>query len=152
MILASPPSSGASLRAVELRLGPSWYQAGILLVMHVGALVFLAPLALPLALKGVLSLMVVASLVHTLAHALRRRPGSLVRLAWSEQGEWELEDQAGRRLKADLGGASYLHPRLVVLNFRERGNGRSHPVVITPDAVLQGNLGQLRVLLRLLGR
>ncbi len=153
MISATPASSVASLSSIDLRLGPSWYQAGALLVMHMGALVFLAPAALPLALKGLVSLGVVVSLVQTLrVYALRHSASAIVRLRWSSGGNWELEDAAGRRHRVHLADGGCVHPRLVILNFTGfPGPRRRRSVVITPDALIGGNLRQLRVLLRLQG-
>ncbi len=153
MTLVSSASFGASSNTIELRLGPSWQQAGTLLVMHVGALVFLAPLAIPALAKAFFSLVIVASLLHTLyVHGLRRGRRSLVRLAWLADGSWELEEQSGVRRRAELAGVNYAHPRLVVLNFRYRDGGRGRSVVLTPDSLMGGSLRQLRVLLHLRAR
>ncbi len=154
MISAMPASSAVSLSsALDLRLGPSWHQAGILLVMHMGALVFVAPLALPLVVKGVVSLGVVVSLIYTLRmYALRHSASAIVRLRWSPGHDWELEDAAGRCHRVRLIDGGCVHPRLVILNFIGfPGLRRRRSVVITPDALIGGNLRQLRVLLRLQG-
>ncbi|MDX1496638.1 MAG: protein YgfX [Salinisphaeraceae bacterium] len=78
---------------------------------------------------------------HLGRHAVRR-------LQWQADGSWLLADEQGEMRPAQLLPSSYLHRRLVILNFRLRKSGRRRNVVLLPDSLDFETLRHLRVRLR----
>lgn len=57
-------------------------------------------------------------------------PRALVRLVWHAEGQWTLTENSGRRYEAELLADSYVHPRLLLLNFRtEAGQRRTRALL-----------------------
>ena len=104
-----------------------------------------------------MAVVVLGSLAYTeCAHGARCLPSSVTTLLWTGDGMWEIGTRDGELLQADLapnGGirpAVYVHPALVVLNFRTGGRfGKA--VVLLPDMVDSEAFRRLRVRLRFEG-
>ncbi|RMD71251.1 MAG: hypothetical protein D6819_02210 [Gammaproteobacteria bacterium] len=135
---------------LHLRLRPSRLLALVLLLLHGGALLALAPLPWPPWLVLLVSAGVIASLFHSLRrYALLLDPASVVELLWEEDGSWHLLTAQGEEVRARLAGAaSYAH--LVVLSFRLEGDG-GRAVVILPDALDVQSFRRLRMHLSMRG-
>jgi len=89
-----------------------------LLLVHAAAMAVVINLGLPpwasLALAG----SVVMSLYMTFStQVLGRGRSALTSLVWDEEGDWTLMDSLGERLQGRLRPNSYVHPRLLILNF-----------------------------------
>ena len=80
---------------------------------------------------------------------LRRHPAlgfgrrAIVKLLWSADGKWLVTDGEGRKSEAVLLPSSYVHPNLIVLNFR-LNSGSKRTRIIFGDEVVQEQLRQLR--------
>jgi toxin CptA len=138
-------------RTVHAKLRPSRLLALLLLFVHGGALAVLAPLALPYWASLGMASAVVVSLAYTVnTHALLRSRRSIVQLVWSTEGDWTLLTLDGRSLKATLLPATYLHPRLVILNFRTEHRWNARTVVLLPDSLDASTFRRLRSRLALI--
>jgi len=137
--------SSESAAPLTIEAEPSRQLASYLLAAHAGALVvsLLLPLAAPLTLLLVAAILV--SLVDSLrTHAWRRAARAVVAIAAEPGGPWVLYLRSGRALPARLSSSSFVHPRLVVLNFRT-GRLFGCSVVLPEDAANPDLLRQLRV-------
>ncbi|MGH8505992.1 MAG: protein YgfX [Stenotrophobium sp.] len=87
---------------------------------------------------------------------LRRHPvfgfgdRAIVRLVWHAEGGWTLYDAAGRHSEAHLLGSSYVHARLLVLNFRLK-SGRRRTRILLGDELDVESLRKLRARLIVAG-
>jgi toxin CptA len=121
--------------------------------MHGGALLLIPPLKLPAWLALLLSTAVVVSLTYTLTtHALLSSRRAIVQLIWDAEGKWTLLTLKGERLEAQLLPITYLHPRLVILNFRLGKPWERRAVMLLPDSVDADTFRRLRVRLALTRR
>lgn len=129
---------------------PSLALAGGLLASHGAAVGIVWVLALPVWAQITLTLGIGASLLHALnEQALLRGRRAVKRLVWEKTGDWTLE-RGGTQLRARLLGSSFVHPRLVILNFNL--GGRSTCSVVLPwDGVDTQTFRRLRVRLGLDG-
>ena len=98
---------------------------------------------------------VVATAVVVIWHGVRAcrghllHKGAAVALAvWHQDGSWSLVDATGAAQDAALSGSSYVHPRLIILNFRV-GPVRRRTLVLLPDNTPAVVLRRLRARLRL---
>lgn len=135
---------------LRLDLRPSLLLSLLVAAMHIVALASVWLLSLPSWLSVLASILLVYSAWHNIAHhALRRRANSIVALLWDEHDQWHLLTRAGERLQAMLSADSFVHPKLVVLNYKLPGRWRGRSVVIPADAMALQPLRQLRVRLKL---
>jgi toxin CptA len=71
---------------------------------------------------------------------LRRHPAlgfgqrALQRLLWNADGSWLVEDAEGRKSEAQLLGSTYVHPRLMVLNFKLNIGSRRTRLILGDEA------------------
>ncbi|MGH8461214.1 MAG: protein YgfX [Stenotrophobium sp.] len=118
----------ASMRAFSLIFG-----------LHVAVLVLV-----PFAMQPGLMMAAVLGLIGLSWLGLRRHPvfgfgdKAIVRLVWHAEGGWTLHDAVGRHSEATLLGNSYVHARLLVLNFRLK-SGRRRTRILLGDE-LDGEL------------
>ena len=137
-------SSGSFAATIDLALRPSLRAFRWIFVLHV-ALIGL----LPFAMEPGRAMLALAAAFAVSWFWLRRHPvfgfgrKAIVQLIWHTEGGWTLQDAAGVRSDAELLGNSYVHPRLLVLNFRlKHGGGRTR--VITGDEADAESLRRLR--------
>jgi hypothetical protein len=136
-------SSEGSGKGLHIKLRPSRLLALTLLVMHGGALALLPAVALPLWLALAVGFAVVGSMVHTLnTYALLRSKRSVVHLIWEDEDRWTLLQAGGTTHEGDLRPGGYVHPQLVVLNFRTDAGRRA--VVLLRDSVDPTTFRRLR--------
>lgn len=129
---------------------PSLTLACALLVLHGTAVGVVWVLALPTWAQIALTLGLGSSLLYALnEQALLRGRRAVKRLVWEKTGDWILE-RGGAQLHARLLGSSFVHPRLVILNFN-LGGRRTCSVVLPWDGVDTQTFRRLRVRLGLDG-
>jgi len=165
-LLLSQPSAVALVSPVHsvrpllvVRLKPSRRLGAALSFAHFTAIGLLWPLALPVMVKLMGSMLLAASLaLYVRYFALLTSPGSVrgleLGLESSDQITCTLETQRGDRVACALLGSSFVTPYLTVLELkplelrklRQRFSHRS--VVILPDGIDAEEFRQLRVLLR----
>lgn len=124
----------------------------LLVVGHLGAIAVLFPLDLSLPVKLIIGAVLVVSLVV----AWLKQPGQVGEggvqvLTWQADGEWLLETRDGQQLKASLHESTYVHPWLVVLNFRQEGKRGLLSFTLAPDALDPETFRELRVRLKVAG-
>ncbi|HWU69522.1 MAG TPA: protein YgfX [Stenotrophobium sp.] len=124
---------------------------GYLFGLHVALLVLV-----PFAMQPGPMMYVVLGLIAVSWLWLRRHPvfgfgdRAIVRLVWHAEGGWTLYDAAGRHSDATLLGSSYVHARLLVLNFRLK-SGRRRTRILLGDELDAELLRKLRARLLVSG-
>ena len=95
-----------------------------------------------------LSAAVAVSLTRALGRHWRPSSGAALRSAvWQADDTWSLVDHDGRQWPSDRWDAPLVHPRLVMLRFRQ-GRTRCRCLLLCPDAIDPEQLRRLRVRLR----
>jgi hypothetical protein len=145
-------SSTKYAQPLRLNPKPSRILLGLLTVGHLGAIAVLLPLDFPLIIK----LLIVVVLLVSLVVAWRKQPGKVGEggvktLIWKADGNWLLETIDGESLNATLHESTYVHPWLVVLNFRQEGKQGLLSFVLAPDALDHEIFRELRVRLKVAG-
>ena len=129
-------SSSNFASTIDLALRPSLLALKLLFGLHI-ALVMLALLAVP---QGP-PMLVLAALFALSWFSLRRHPAfgygprALTRLTWHAEGHWTLHAGSAQQ-DAVLMDNSFVHPRLLVLNFR-LPSGRRRTRVLLGDLALR---------------
>ncbi len=85
-------------------------------------------------------------------HVLHRGQRAPRRVVCENEGRWLLQDQRGEMQPARLLPSSYLHPRLVILNFALDHYPRRRNLVLCPDSLDAQTLRQLRAHLRVMNQ
>ena len=145
-------SSTKYAQPLRLHPKPSRILISLLSAGHLGAVLVLIPLDLPLLVK----LLIAAVLAVSLWVALRKQPGSVAEggvrsLIWQADGQWLLETADGEQWPATLHQSTYVHPWMVVLNFRQEGKPGLLSVVLAPDSLDAETFRELRVRLKVAG-
>lgn len=81
-------------------------------------------------------------------HVLHRGQRAPRRVVCHGDGGWQLENHRGEMQAARLLSSSYLHPRLVILNFALDQRPHRRNLVLCPDSLDAQTLRQLRARLR----
>jgi hypothetical protein len=126
---------------------PSRRLISVLFALHCGAVVVLLSLnGWQIAVLVILCILSLAGFIQT--HVLRRGRFAVRRLVWNTDGSWTLLLSSHEYHGARLLPSSYIHPELVILNFRiDRWCARS--VVLAKDALDGETHRRLRVRLEL---
>lgn len=138
-----------------LRIKPRFSQflAWFLFIIHVVTLALIPILTLPIWVSLGMGLGVITSLVITLrTHVLFHGRRAVVGLIWTNDGHWILTYADGMVRSEELMPGSFIHPRLVVLNFRVSDTdfpSHFHSVVLCADSVEPSIFRRLRVRLRM---
>jgi toxin CptA len=134
---------------LRVRLRPSRLFAGLVLLVHGGALIAVQPLALPAWGRLLLSAAILGSLAQTLwSRVAMRSRAAVVQVESSEAGAWTLIRRDGQAREAQLLPDSLVQPWLMVLNFRFReGRGRAS-VALFADSADSDTQRRLRARLR----
>lgn len=136
-----------SVIPLQLRPHRSRWLAGFILFSHGGA-ILLALISLPLWAALLLSLGIAYSLVYTLnQHVLMRDPDTVSELIWDSNGDWRLIARNGTSINAQLLKSTYLHAKIVILNFVV--NSRNRSIILLPDALDPDSFRRLRVRMQL---
>ena len=135
--------------ALPLRIAvkpPNWIVA-IITINHLGALGILFIAFIPPGVKWLLSLLVIVSLLYFLGFfVFRRMPDSIVEVILDQKDEWQLCKRDGSVSYAILLPASFVHPALVVLTFKQ--GYRRRYVMIGPAGLSENIFRRLRVRLK----
>ncbi len=142
-------SSQKSAAALDLRPRPSRRLARILLGFHALAAVAMIG-GMPNRWAQGLALLLIAFSAYRshYVHILHRDRSGIRRALWQADGRWFLEDNAGVMAEARLLPSSYLHPRLVILNFELAHSRARRNLILLPDSLDFQTLRQLRARLR----
>ncbi len=146
-------SSGAYAAPLRLELRPSRVLATLLCALHAVAMLSVLPLSLEWWWRSALLSVVFLSLVHVLRRQALLAGANAVRgLLWESEGSWLLTLGDGRSCAAQLLPGAFVHPWLVVLNFKlEDAWWGSRAVVLCADGLDGQSHRRLRVRLRLAG-
>jgi len=138
---------------IEFKPRPSVLLARLLLAMHGLAVLTTLLFVHHRAVMPVLLLLIGFSYYRSYRkHVLHKGSRAIRRIVWQADGGWFLEDQSGVMREARLRPSSYVHPRLVILNFDlTRSKGRPS-VVLCPDSMDTDTLRRLRGRLRTQGK
>ena len=142
-------SSTKYAQPLRLNPKPSRVLIGLLTVGHFGAVAVLLPLDFPLIVKLLIGIALLVSLIV----ALRKQPGKtgeggVLTLTWKADGDLLLETIDGESMSATLHESTYVHPWLVVLNFKLEGKRGLLSFVLAPDALDGETFRELRVRLK----
>lgn len=142
-------SSNQSEPPLHLEPRSSRRLALALLLIHGAAMVAVVNLVLPPWGLAALAGSVIVSLYYTVnTHVLGRSRSAVCSLLWDSSGQWTLVSCGGERWDARLLPGSYIHPRLLVLNFATVQRGH-RAVVLLPDSLDPRTYRRLLVRLRL---
>ncbi len=146
-------SSTRYAQPLRLTPKPSRILMALLTLGHLGALSILFPLDFPIVIKGLIAVVLLLSLVV----AWRKQPGKVGEggvktLTWQADGEWLLGTVDGKQLQANLHESTYVHPWLVVLNFRQQAKRGILSFTLAPDALDKETFRELRVRLKVAGK
>lgn len=143
-------SSTGFANALDLRPRPSLQLLGLLAGLHLLAMVSVIS-ALPR--WEVVSLVLAGGAIsgwYAYQHqVLRRGAGMIRRVVWQADGRWILENNRRQVFEARLQPYSFLHARLVILNFIAVRGGASSTLVLLPDSLDFQTFRQLRQRLRI---
>jgi toxin CptA len=134
---------------LEFRPRPSRILARFLLAVHVAAaisVIYGAPGHIGTA--ALLGFVVISYYWNYRRHILMIGGRSPRRVICKSDGSWYLQDRDGEVRAAELLPSSYLHPRLVILNFRLEKSRRRRNLVLCSDSLDVRSLRQLRQHLR----
>jgi toxin CptA len=128
-------SSNSFAGTIDLTLRPSVRALKWLFALH------LLPVAvIPFAMEPGQPMILLAAAFAVSWMWLRRHPvfgfgpRALVRLMWHAEGHWTVREHSGLSAEAELLGSSYIHPRLLVLNFRLKDGSRRSRAILGDEA------------------
>jgi len=115
---------------------------GVFLAAHLGAVLAVLPLDLPLEIKiGLLAILAISMFVVLRSKGL----ANVKNLTWKEGNEWVLELGDGSQYETHLLPSSYVSPWLVVLNFEKTNESKKRSVTLFRDALDPESFRRLRV-------
>lgn len=129
---------------LELLLRPSRLIGTLLCLMHMAAVLVVAPLPIIFSWRVVLLFAVVSSFFWNLYIYMQRTPK---RVHWSRELGWTLTDRQGKEHPVTLLPEAYLSPWLVIPHFKDE-QGKRRTVMIAQDSVRPDAFRHLKVLLR----
>ena len=133
----------------SVHLKPSVQLTFMLSFAHSFVACLLWPLTLPISVKLLGSIALVASLAFYLRHyALLKSAESVVSFELSEELQCTLETQGGRNIPCKILGSTFVAPYLVVLILKAQDKFFTYGVVILSDNIDAEEFRRLRVLLR----
>lgn len=145
-------SSPLSVTALALEIKPSrWlarYVCGVFAAAHL--ILFTLPVSAWIVCTASVALLAAGVKTYRTRVSLCA-PRAVVRINRHTDRTWQLQLRNGAQLDATLRHDSYLHPHLIVLNFKLT-TGRRHSVVLCRDAADATALRHLRVALALESR
>ena len=133
--------------ALKIRLRPSRFMMGFLLLTHLVALLLAVTLPLQWWAQGLIALIVLSSLVYSINKQVYYKTRKAIREFRTDDGKvWYLTETNGKELTATIMGDSLVTMGLLVLNFRLE-NKSKRSIVVFKDAVDGATFRQLRVIL-----
>lgn len=124
----------------------------LIMVHALAAVVILLWVPGRVAVAALLGLVVISFLSNYRRHVLHRGRHAPRRVVCQGNGQWQLQDRYGEMLPARLHPSSYLHPKLVILNFVLDRAPRRRNLVLCPDSLDTQTLRQLRARLRIMSQ
>ncbi len=119
--------------------------AACLVIIHASAFLLLPLLPLPSGAGVVVGGLVLFSLIrYWRRHLSPSGEGAVLAVEWGGDEDWTLIESRGRAVPATLCGPSFVHPRLIILNFRTPG-GKRRSLCLTTDRVDPEQLRRLRM-------
>ena len=137
-----------NVKPIRLDFKPSYRLATILCVAALVVCLVLGSLAIPVWIKSIGIVIVLAACAYHVLDALRRLPHSCRSLHMNAKGEWRLELHDGSVQDAVILPSSFVAPYLTVLNCSLTGRWSRYHLVILPDALDAESFRRLRVWLR----
>jgi toxin CptA len=133
----------------RIPVAPSVLIAITVTVVHLAAAGLLWLVPIPVTVQAALTLAVAVSLVYYLARdATLHAAHSIVMLELRAGGEIACRTRRGAWLDCELLGATFVSPRLTVVNLRPRGKWLARRVILVPDNVDARDFRRLRMWLR----
>jgi hypothetical protein len=145
-------SSNESWPALVLQPEPSRFLAGLLVCVHLAALLSLVAMGFPWWVSTPGGLVLAINLPRTLRRTVFYGGGRGLRGArWNPDGSWTVWDGEGRVREATLGAGSMATRLVSVLNFKRSGF-RTDSLVLLRDALDAETMRRLVARFRLSGR
>ena len=145
-------SSLLSVTALALEIKRSHWLAGYVLCVFVAANTILVMLPVSVWILCIAAVALLAASARTYRIRVTLRDSrAVVRLSRHTDGTWQLQLRNGAKLGATLLHDSYLHPSLIVLNFK-LNTGKRRSVVLCRDSADATALRHLRIALALESR
>ena len=136
---------------VKIYLNRSYLLAGILALIHLGAIIIigLPSLNIPVWLKAILSIILIGSAVFYIRRdALRLATDSIVMLDIADNMNCTAQTKLGNAIECKITGTSCVFPFLTILNLKTDNSRFLKHVVIMQDSIEKNSFRQLRVWLR----
>jgi toxin CptA len=135
---------GKGVTKISIRPGFSRPLAVYLLSLHGFALGLIVLLPLQWAYRIPLTILIIFSLFHYRRRYLSPQGGrGVTAMEWRGEQEWILHNALGESETVYLSGSSYIHPRLLILNFKTAA-GKRRSLCLTTDRVDREQLRRLR--------
>ncbi len=133
---------------IHIHYRPSAWVLYGLTISHIGAMICLFPIVIPIGLKFLLGSAIVYSTIRTYRTYLKASTAiKPIQLILNAEDEWIIITSDGNNQASTLLPESFVHPYLVVLRFATE-NKRYFAFILTPDNVDQDILRRLRVRLK----
>jgi hypothetical protein len=150
---SGPFSATDTHAALDFKPRPSVLLARFLFAVHALAVITVLVWVPGRGMVAALLVLIALSLFRNYRrHVLHRGQRAPRRVVCGGDGHWLLQDQQGEMRPARLLPSSYLHPRLVILNFALDESPRRRNLVLCPDSLDAQTLRQLRARLRILNQ
>lgn len=120
-----------------------------LLLLHGLGLLVVMNLNMPIWASMLVSAAILLNFYTTFStHVLGRGKLAILSLVWEDEGEWKLMMSDAEQFIARLLPNSYVHTRLIVLNFRLENGGRRTSILL-PDSLDKTTYRKLLVRMRM---
>ena len=135
---------------IHIKLKRSSLMLGLLVFISMVCCLILIVLPIPLSVQfGTILLIIISSIYYILRDALLLLPASWQALGVNAKGQLKLINKRGQQFEPALAGNTFIHARVIVLNFKRNGFGLAlPPVVLFTRADNANELRRLRVWLR----
>ncbi len=133
----------------SVHLKPSVQLTVMLSSAHFFVACLVWPLTLPISVKLLGSVVLIASLIFYIRHyALLKSVDSVVSFELSEELKCTLETRGNKKIPCIILGSSFVAPYLVVLNLKQQHKFFTRGIVILSDSIDTEEFRRLRLLLR----
>lgn len=106
---------------IDIKVNPSFLLLGLLCIISMFSCLALSLLPMPLSFKLILMTIVIFStLYYTLRDGLLLLPWSWQQVQVSSSGQLRVINKQGKEFTPDLSAASFIHPTLIILNFKRQ--------------------------------
>jgi hypothetical protein len=138
------------VQSIYINLMPSKLILGVIFSVSIAACVILLYLPIYSGIKlAIIALILASSTYYILRDALLHLPWSWQALEVNSKGQLKIVNLGGTEFQPVLGASSFVHPNLIILNFRSIGFWCTlPPVILLTSAQNADELRRLRVWLR----